>query len=111
MLHFAKDTQNFFNDTDPFLSRFTYSTFVIIIYHLYGLFFTVCVFHDSLETLVGLFFGLILHLVVFYSTHFSDALYFIVTKSMRETEKVMNKAWIIERGDSYLSQSSSNPVE
>lgn len=111
MLHFAKDTENFFNESDPFLSRFTYSTFIIIIYHLYGLFFTVCVYHDSLETLVGLFFGLILHLVVFHSTQFSNALYFIVTKSMRETEKSMQRAWIIERGDSYQSQTSSNHLD
>lgn len=66
MLHFAQDTQeHFFEQHDPFLRRFTYAIFGIIIYHLYGLFFTVCVYHDSLETMIGLVFGVLLHFVVF----------------------------------------------
>ena len=52
---------------------------LLFIYQLYSLFFTLMIYHDSLETLHALVYGLIIMVSVFYTDVFSDCLYSLAT--------------------------------
>ena len=62
------------------LRNASYAIFGIICYHVYGTFYTIFVYHDFCETLVGFGFGIFIYLIVYWLNFFSDSLYYIIIK-------------------------------
>jgi hypothetical protein len=93
ILHFGFSAQDsFYEPNDHFLRNLTYAIFIIVLYHLYVIFYTVSVYHDTLENLVGLFFGMILEFVVFEVSSFSEAIYYLAFTRKTDREVSLMRA-------------------
>lgn len=57
--------------------KMTYVAAGVVLYHTYGFLFTVVVYHELLESIVGLFFALIIYMVSIKQDIFSDSLAYI----------------------------------
>ena len=62
----------------------TYIALGAIFYHSYIVFYTVLIYHDVLETFVGMFFGLLIFASVFLTDVFSDSLFSVLIRFFGE---------------------------
>ena len=52
--------------------------YVALVYHLYGIFFTVVVYHDAFESLAGYLYAILIYGLVFWIDFFSESVFFIL---------------------------------
>ena len=62
----------------PLIKRATYVVLGFIGYHAFGVFYTVFVYHDFFETLIGYSFGIVIFSVVLLTDVFSDSLFYLM---------------------------------
>ena len=60
------------------IKRATYVVLGFIGYHAFGVFYTVFVYHDFFETLIGFSFGVLIFSAVLLTDVFSDSLFYLM---------------------------------
>jgi len=66
-LFILESCSDFYSPRSPLLQKSTYLTLGAVFYHAYGVFYTVLVFHDLFETVIGMGFGLMIYFIVFFT--------------------------------------------
>ena len=72
---------------------------VMIVYHAYTLIFTVSIYHNVLESVIGYLFALAIFIIAIYFDNFSDCTFYIMAKLtfLRALSEEFEKRTIVQR--------------